>query len=453
MSLENYLEEEMREMHEGIRSTLGNKIRRSSKENYESYVDEKIDIAYKEFIISRGSREAEDNYCFALDLLKRFNYTLDDALRTLPKLDESTDGIFFSAMLNKLMTKDDDVEIEVSNRLHYLGMFHENGKLTIKANSKFYRGYPPMYLGYKQKGGSLVLNLPAGRGVGDYREGGDLIINEMCQEGLLNVKGGNVKILSIVPIENFGNLAKDQESGEIVIMCDIPKIVGYVGPNQKGGKLIVEGTSYARDHAYGQEGGSAIFKDIFADHQGGGSLAWLKKGGEILVEGDFRGSSVGVNQKSGKTSINGNCEADIGQDCKSSAELYVRGNVNGNVGRYAKGGKIIIDGNLKGNIGDLAEHSLKVKVAGDVHGNIDLLSIFGSYDDKKLPGFEIEVGGMVDGDVRIHRNSKVTVCKKVTGTVGDGMVSGEINVDISVGKVGDSFGGEVINLARKTFHA
>lgn len=400
------------------------------------------------------------------------NYSLNDIARLCDNKYFHSDnswgfGVFVSALINRVIRDGDVITIALrpwvgdSYLDSYLGIFLERGTVVLDAVA----GYG---VGMGQRGGKIVAKgLKAN--YGDHMEGGELTVDFAGDGGLNHMRGGHaiIKKIAMNPGDCpegyrqilsswFYGLGAHQQGGKIEILCDVPYIPAHeatgIGAMQDGNaELIVVGDVYGPVNSKQVGGTTRVQGNVLGSHEG---VAREKKGGTTIIEGSVGRASdhcpVGCRQRGGLTEVMGDVHGSVGYDGYPRAEIRVHGNVFGEVAGYRTAGtRILIDGSVKGDVACNTD-DLYCIVGGRVTGKVGYLLGHGTDTTKPKRESYLEIKGDVIGDVgdNLSEPSRVYVRGNISGTVGQGMNGGRIEVNGRIQQVGRCFGGKIYQSGR-----
>lgn len=100
-------------------------------------------------------------------------------------------GIYFSALINKIIKKDETVKLTTSVKLECAGMYLAKGNLIVEGNAGSFAGRSMTggkiiitgdasdYLAYEMKNGIIVVDGKSGGCIGYQADGGELFVKEV----------------------------------------------------------------------------------------------------------------------------------------------------------------------------------------------------------------------------------------------------------------------------------
>jgi len=313
------------------------------------YVDWQHD-AYP--IAENGLRSLDFEFSYLYPLMKEV---------TTGKHETLTLGLIISAMINKLMTSDNVVTLDLSKFCanqkewgegwtgDYLGTRHKSGKLVIKGGI-IWGGCLPAELCYQMSGGEVLIYSDFGGRLclGDEMAGGKIELHGKRLDGCNVIIGQNMRDGSIYVKKNAIRIVNPYES----YMIDI-------GGCMKGGEIHVEGDVISGGIGNGMEDGKIYISGaVKSGHGGTTNVGNSMKGGIIRIYGDLEASSfssgysfstLGCGMQAGEIIIDGVVIAVIGggmtggriKIAREGAGLGCKINYDWN---GIKGGEVIIDG-------------------------------------------------------------------------------------------------------------
>lgn len=414
----------------------------------DEYRREELNALYRAWL--KGQEEEEKDprvmYGSAVSLVEVPNFTLDDITGFSEERvkewgydkNHNSMGIFLAAMVNKVINPEESVTLKSDCFVGYFGSFHERGTLIIEPEhiTKTTTGDEVdiwgcgNHIGYAMSGGEVIAKRGrdgVGEGYGNNMVGGELVIELVRGGGLSNMEGGRAVVKSFAGNCSSGtqHIGNSQSGGLIEILDDVPFGIRTLSSDQTGGKL--KAYKDVASHLIGSDkiGGETVLGSI-------SSSALIGQGmtdGEIIVEGDIRmeaehlQASIAYMQKGGRILVKGDAQGDIGTDASPDVRIRVEGDFHGLVGcnSYGNGIDIFIGKDVQGRVG-CGRGYMNCVIKGDVYGDVG--EHFGNPDAK--------------------HDGKIEIFGDVRGTVGEGMYPrSEVVVHGKVDRVGEIWGGTV----------
>lgn len=436
MNLEDILnnKEAQKEFREGRK-----KVKKVSQEEHTGYVRKTLQNSYDSWKNSLYQENEKQSYEKAVSAIKGKGYTKEDVS------DFCSDGefignsykigIFLSALINSVLQEDDRVTIAKNeSEIDNLGIYLERGIVTVEATigDNF---------GMEMSGGTLIAKTPSYSHCGNKMKGGNLILEQGFKDkleyggffggGLNEIEGGSVLVKNFKTKSEIGfgcGFCHEQKGGTIEIFGDIPRNITHMGFQQEYGDLIIHGDVYSEFIGCQKTGGKLQINGSVIGYTGHGM-----EGGDIIITKDAKqlehySTALGFRLLDGKITLEGDCYQDVAHE--------------------SSGGKIIIFGNVYNNIGTGDTEGTYIKVHKNVFGNIANSS---PYLTCIVEGnVEGDVGGGFGGNNYDKGNGYIKVDGNVSGTVGNWLNRHVIEVNGSIGKLGEmiSGGGKVIQNGR-----
>jgi len=203
-----------------------------SKKDTTDSVDNLLESCKRFIELKEKHKELVGLYRLSDDLSKRIRYDkhdLEDLSKMLPNENHLSLGLYFSALVNKIIQEDDVITLKFNYALSGIGAYLERGNLIIK-------GDVSSYTGWHMSGGKLIIEGNTSNMAGDFMEGGEIII-----EGNAGPLLGHSMISGKIVIKgNAGDgVGCFMKGGEIHIEGKIDGVAGYnEGTIYHQGRLI-----------------------------------------------------------------------------------------------------------------------------------------------------------------------------------------------------------------------
>ncbi len=147
--------------------------------------------------------ELSEVYKMGEDLVKKLDFTKEDVEEVSQRIEVNNDdykyaGFYLSALINKIITEQDVINLKFDVELFGVGSYLKTGKLIID-------GYVGHFLGHCMEGGEIITKKDAGNNVGNGMQAGKIIINGDvgCSTGIFS-EGGDIIV--------YGNIEKIADS-------------------------------------------------------------------------------------------------------------------------------------------------------------------------------------------------------------------------------------------------
>jgi len=136
-------------------------------------------------------RSYEDIYNVGKEIAENLDYTDMDLEDLTTKFSETTDkflGLYFSALMNKIMKRSTTLRLEIKNKPEGLGAYLEKGKLIVNGNIGD-------DLGHYMQGGKIIVHGNVGDYMGFAMKGGRIIVHgDIGKDAGMNMMYGRMII-------------------------------------------------------------------------------------------------------------------------------------------------------------------------------------------------------------------------------------------------------------------
>jgi len=156
----------------------------------------------------------EDSSGLCEDLALDLIYNLKDLENLSHKIDIMEDdgktGIFFSALINKIIKPLDTLKLNFNEKIHSLGSYLSRGTIILESNAGD-------YLGDSMTGGKIIVKGNAGWDTGQSMEGGEIHIKGSVKDWIgRDMIGGEIHISGYLGLIYYNCKGKIYHKGKLL---------------------------------------------------------------------------------------------------------------------------------------------------------------------------------------------------------------------------------------------